>query len=473
VWGSGLPFGNGSGGRQSEEFWRPDAGHRGTESGPAARERWPLARIENRREVFGWAMFDFANSSFTTVIVTTLFAVYFKEHLTAGRDDGHFLWGLAIAVSQMLVVISAPIVGALADFSGAKKRLLFASYVICVVMTFFLGLTPPGAVVAAMALFVLANFGFSSGESLVAGFLPEIAAPENVGKVSGLGWSIGYFGGILSIILAKTLSSGLEPVDANRVVCWTTSGFFLLAGIPTFLWVRERKAREAMPAGESYVTIGFRRLGTTWRHLRDFRQLLRFLLVFLVFSSGVATVVAFSFIYAKGSFGFGDGEVVVLFVVINVAAAAGAFAFGILQDRLGSRLVLQIVLGLWTIVVATAALAKSQAVFWVAGLGVGLGIGSTQSASRALVALFSPRDRTGEFLGFWGSTQKLAAVLGTLTFGILADVIDPRTAVALTASWFLAGFAGMFLVDERKGRAEAEAADAAGGYLGDGPVSSA
>jgi MFS transporter, UMF1 family len=418
-----------------------------------------VSRIKNRREVFGWAMFDFANSSFTTVIVTTLFAIHFREHVAEGQNS---LWGVAIAVSQILVVLSAPFIGALADFSGSKKLLLFGSYVGCVAMTAALGLVPMSALVATMCLFVLANFCFSSGENLVAGFLPEISATENVGKVSGLGWALGYFGGIGSILLAGRLSADLQPADANRVVCLTTAVFFLFAGIPTFLLVRERKIRETMPPGSTYLTIGFRRVAATWRRIRDFSQLLRFLTLFLVFNTGVTTVVAFSFIYAKTEFGFTDQDMETLFVAINVAAAGGAFACGYLQDRFGSRSVLQAVLALWTTVVVIAALAGTKGAFWVAGIGVGVCIGSTQAASRALVARFSPTARAGEFLGFWGSFGKLSAVVGPLLFGVLSDAVSMRTAVAMTVIWFLLGFVGMFFIDEAKGIEEARAADEQG-----------
>jgi UMF1 family MFS transporter len=423
-----------------------------------------LKRIQNRREVFGWAMFDFANSSFTTVIVTTLFPIYFVEHLAAGRGDASFLWSLAIAISQALVVLSAPLLGALADFTGAKKRLLLVTYLGCVGMTAVLGLTT--GVVAAMAVFVFANFFFSTGENVVAGFLPEIAAPEDIGKVSGFGWALGYIGGIGSLFLANHLSrSAGTGAGANLVVCLVTAVFFLLAGTATFRWVRERKSREELPPGETLLTIGFRRVSTTWRHVRDFRQLLRFLVVFLVYSAGITTVVAFCSIYARQGFGFTQEEVVGLFLAVSLASTIGALVFGILQDRLGSRRVIQLTLALWTVVVLTAAITTSHTVFWIAGFGVGLCIGASQSASRALVAIFSPSVRTGEFLGFWGSFGKLPAVIGPIVFGAISDTVNPRTAVAVTSVWFAAGFLGMFLVDEKQGRAEARAADEADGYV--------
>ena len=409
-----------------------------------------MSRIRNRREVFGWAMFDFANSSFTTTIVTVYFSLYFKKSVAAGSSAA---WGWTNGISLMIVVLAAPILGALSDFSGAKKRFLTVTWLGCVAGTAMLALVEPGDLLLGAGLFIIANACFSAGENFIAAFLPEIAAPENVGRVSGYGWSIGYFGGIGSVALCAAFSAGLGPVEANRVVCLVTAAFFLVAGVPTMLWLRERGIRRPKPPGESYLGIGFRRVAQTWRHVRRYRQLFRFLCVFLVFNCGVLTVVAFSVIFAEEALGFSkETEIPTLFIVINVAAAIGALGFGYLQDRIGSRRVIQATLVIWIVAVLGAAEAPSKSAFWVAGILVGVAIGSTQSASRALVGLFSPESRSGEFLGFWGSFGKLSGVIAIPLFGVISDAFDPRTAVRVCAIWFVLGFLGMFLIDEQEGR---------------------
>jgi UMF1 family MFS transporter len=421
-----------------------------------------------RREILAWAMFDFANSSYTTVVVTFVFSAVFAQIIAAG-PAADLWWGRATMISNGIVFLLSPLVGAIADESGRKKAFLFASYLVCIAGTAALWVIEPGEVALAIALFVVSNIAFSFGENFAGAFLPEISTPSTVGRISGFGWGLGYFGGLASLACVYPLvaAGGIELANfSNLRLAWpVTALFFLVAGLPTFLVLRERAPRRSEPFSY-YVRNGFGRVAQTFRLARQFRELMRFLAVFLVYNTGVTAVIAFSGIYAVRTFGFTTGELFLLGVGLQIPAALGAFVFGLLQDRVGARRSLQVVLVIWMLVTAFAAAAPTKTGFWIAAMGAGLGIGSVQAASRALVGLFSPVDKSGEFFGLWGLAGKASYAVGPALFGLVSTLAgSQRTAVWVNGIFFVAGLAGLFLIDERRGRAAAEAwSPGAGAY---------
>jgi UMF1 family MFS transporter len=372
-------------------------------------------------------------------------------------------------ISNGIVFLLSPLVGAIADESGRKKSFLFASYLACIAGTAAMWVIEPGQVALAIALFVVSNIAFSFGENFAGAFLPEISTAANVGRISGFGWGLGYFGGLLSLACVYPLvaAGGIELANfANLRLAWpVTALFFLVAGLPTFLILRERAPRRSEPFS-FYVRNGFGRVAQTFRLAKGFRELIRFLAVFLVYNTGVTAVIAFSGIYAVRTFGFSTGELFLLGVGLQIPAALGAFLFGLLQDRIGARRSLQAALVIWMVVTAFAAAAPTKTGFWIAAMGAGLGIGSVQAASRALVGLFSPVDKSGEFFGLWGLAGKASYAVGPALFGWVSTVSgSQRTAVWVNGIFFVAGLAGLFLIDERRGRAAAEAwSPGAGAY---------
>ena len=405
-------------------------------------------------------MFDFANSSYTTVIVTVAFSVYFTT-LVAPGGRGDWLWGMGLMISNLIVLAAAPVAGALADGSGRKKHFLAATWLLCVAGTALLWFAVPGAVALALTLFVVSNVAFAMGETLVGGFLPEISTPENVGRISGLGWGLGYFGGLACLILIRPLMAGdfvSENLASLRLIWPLTAAFFLLAGIPTFVFLRERAPRVRHRSLADFAAEGFRRLRATGRSIRSFSELVKFLCVFFVYSCGLMTVISFAGIYSRKTLAFTAGELVVLFLVLQIFSAAGAFGGGPLQDKLGSRRTLQWVLVLWILVCLGAAATTTKTGFWFVAMGAGLGIGSLSAASRGLVGLFSPQDKSGEFFGFWGLALRGAFALGPFLFGSMSLWTgSQRAAVLITTAFFVAGWIGLLYVDEERGRAAAEA----------------
>lgn len=404
-------------------------------------------------------MFDFANSAYTTVIVTVAFSIYFTK-LVAPGDNADWLWGTGVLVSNLIVLVVAPVLGAIGDGSGRKKPLLAGTWILCVVGTAALYFVLPGAVVFGLALFVVSDVAFAFGETLAAAFLPELSTPENIGRVSGFGWGLGYLGGLGSLLLIKPLLEGgfTESNLPNLRAVWlVTAAFFFFGAMPTFLILRERATRRAEASLLAYARAGFERLKATWRSLAHFSELARFLCAFFIFTCGLSAVIAFSAIYAERTMGFSAADLIVLFIVLQVAAALGAVLFGWLQDLAGPKRMLEISLLLWIMVSIGAYLCQTKAQFWFIAMAAGLGIGSLQSASRALVGLFSPLEKSGEFFGFWGLSMRAAYVVGPFVFGAVSSLTgSQRIAILINGVFFLVGLPVLFAVDVSRGRAAAK-----------------
>lgn len=417
--------------------------------------------LKNKREIVSWCFFDFANSSFTTIIITIVFAVYFRNIIAGGARHADSLWALGNTISQVLVLLSAPLVGAIADFSASKKKFLLASYLLCVVFTALLTFTSPGDIWFALVVFIIANFGFSSGENLIASFLPEIARPEDMGKISGFGWALGYIGGLISLLVCFPLLKGgfgIENAQSLKMTNLVTALFFLVAGIPTFLWVHERKKASSLPPGMNYFGAGLARIRDTFSHIRRFRELFKFLILFGVYNCGVTTVVVFAAIYAVETIKLTPDEFLIFFLITQISASIGAFLFGLLQDKIGAKNTIYITLLIWLGVVAGAYYSTDRTVFFIVGNLAGLGLGSSQSAARALVGLFSPAEKSAEFFGFWGLFWKLSTAIGPLVFGVLSSATgNQRLAILATGTFFLLGIIGLVWIDETRGREAAVA----------------
>ena len=429
-----------------------------------------------RREIFGWAMFDFANQAYTLLIITVVFGELFTTVIVGERNDGYrlanFLWSLALAISYLMVVISAPLCGAVMDYRAEKKRFLLFSYLATVATTAMLYFVEPGYVVLGLLLIVLSNYAYSMGESFIAAFLPELGPPDALGKISGFGWALGYIGGLVAagftlIVLGEATADNFERI---RWVGPFAAGFFLVAAIPTFLWLKERGVPK--PHGVSYRQIAQQRIVGTFKELRTFKDLSIFLVSLLFSMAGVYIIIAFAFIYGAQVIGWDESVRNIMFIIVQVTAAAGAIGFGFLQDKLGAKHTYQMTLALWVAAIVaiwatpevTAWLNRqlgwqwqAQHVFLIVGCLAGLSLGSSQSASRALVGVFSPLEKSAEFFGFWGLANKLAGVLGTVMLGILQTLIGLQASILLCVGLFMAAMLICLGVNERRGRQAAVA----------------
>jgi MFS transporter, UMF1 family len=414
-----------------------------------------------RKEILAWAAYDIANATYGTIVATAVYNAYFVNEIarSVGQGTATVLLTVVICISSMLVVVTAPIVGTICDAKAAKKLMLFLSTGACVAATALLALVRPGHIWLAMALFIFANFAFGTGEDLIAAFLPELASKDDMGRISALGWGAGYVGGLFALgacfwYMSWAKVHGLGVTDYVPYVMFGVALLYALLSLPTFMILRERAKPEPMKPGHGYIEAGFRRRKETWTHTRHYRDLFAFLLALLVYSCGTTTVVHLAAVYAQAVAHFTAADSVAMILVVNVTAATGAFFFGFIQDKLGSVKTLAITLLIWTVAILFAACSTTKPQIWIAANLVGIAMGSTGSAGRALVGQFAPVGRSAEFLGLWGVAVKLATALGAISFGFVTVLTHNNLRVALfsTIGFFIVGIFLLRSVNEERGR---------------------
>jgi MFS transporter, UMF1 family len=417
-----------------------------------------------RREVFAWAMYDFANSGYTTVVLTAVFAAYFVGVVAGGAPWATFAWTSALSLSHAIVMLTMPAIGAWADQHAAKKRLLWLSTAGCVVATAALALIGPGAVVLAMVLIVLSNVCFAWGESLIAAFLPELAKPRAMGRVSGWGWSLGYVGGMLALGLCLgyvlwAQAQGQRAAQFVPVTMLITAVVFAVAASVTLGMLKERAKPQPGALARSGLGASLRQLKTTFREARDYVDFMWLLGCAVAYQGGVAVAIALAAIYAEQVIGFVQQETMVLIFVLNIAAMVGAFLFGYAQDRMGHKLTLGITLVGWMLTCVMAALTTTKGGFWYAAALAGFCMGSSQSSGRAMAGLFAPPQRSAEFFGLWAFATRLASIIGPLSYGAITWATDgnQRLAIGATAGLFLVGLLLLLPVNMKRGQAKAQA----------------
>lgn len=427
----------------------------------AASLLWPGVRP---RELWAWAMFDFANSGYTTVVITALFNAYFVAVVAGNAHWATFAWTAALSISYLLVVLSAPILGAAVDLRGKKKRMLAVMALGCIASTAMLYFAQPSTLVLTVACVIASNFFFGHGENLIAAFLPEIARTRALGRVSGWGWGVGYLGGMLTLGLCLAFVSwaqaqGMPATEFVPVTMLITAGMFALASLPTFLLLRERAA--PVVAAGPLVSAAWRRVWLTLHRARHFPDISRFLLCSLFYQAGIQAVVTLAAVYATQAMGFSTAETLLLILVVNLTAIVGAVLFGHWQDRIGHVPAIALTLAGWIAMVLLAWAAQGPALFWLAANIAGLCMGASQSAGRAMVGMLTPPSHRGEFFGLWGLSVKLASILGPLTYGIAtwASAGDHRRALLVTGSYFIIGLLLLIGIDTRRGHRAALRAD--------------
>jgi UMF1 family MFS transporter len=412
-----------------------------------------LAPEVKLREVWAWSMYDFANSAYTTVVITAVFSAYFVAGVAGNAPWATFAWTAALSVSYAAILITGPLIGAWADAHAAKKPLLFATTLGCVLFTVALYFAQPGAVALALVFLIFSNYFFGAGENLIAAFLPELADSRAMGRVSGWGWSFGYLGGLAALgiclfYISNTQQSASRFVPVSMLI---TAAFFALAAVPTFLFLRER----AVP--QPRMENPWVRVKETLQHAQQYQDLRRFLLCLLFYQAGITAVVSLAAIYAEQAMKFTTQQTITLILLVNITAAVGAFGFGYLQDAVGHVRAVAITLVGWIVMVMIAGLSQSHFSFWVAANLAGLCMGSSQAAGRALVGYLAPPARLAEFFGLWGLAVKAASIFGPLTYGAVTLVFagNHRLGIFVTGLYFVIGLLLLRRIDVERGRAAA------------------
>ena len=412
-----------------------------------------------RREILGWCMYDVADSAFTTVIVTALYAPYFSKIVVRNPQQADFLWGLAASISEVIVAILAPILGAIADFSGSRKKFLGVCALTIVAFTASLWFVGPGMTAWGLGLYIIANIGFAGGGVFIDSFLPGISNESNAGRISGYKWAMGYTSGLVATFLCLGLSKNIvenptpEQLSQARLIPLVVAGYYAITVIPTFVFLRDRSVKQSLPPGETYLTVGFRQLKNTLRHIRRYSELFKLLIAFLVYNDGIVTVIYFAALYASTTIGFTTEEIAVMFIAMNVVAAAGAFGFGYVADWIGQKRTIFISLTIWIAAVVLAYFSYSKASFYGVAALAGIGLGSCQSVSRSLLALFTPKENAAEFFGFLGIAGKALAFLGPIIFGTISKQTgSQRPAILSIGIFFIVGMILLSFVNEKRGK---------------------
>jgi MFS transporter, UMF1 family len=416
-------------------------------------------KTENRT-IFAWSLYDFANSSFATIVLTFVYSTYFTKEIAENAIVGSSQWSRAVTISAVIVALSSPILGAIADRRGLRKRFLLASAATCVAATVALYFPVAGQVIPALTIFVIANAANELGNVFYNAFLPGISTKENIGRISGWAWGLGYVGGILCTVVAMiTLVSTDEPWfgftkeagENIRATNLLVAVWFSIFAIPLFLYVKE-----SIPKQSEASIHPYRMLIASLRDIRQHPQIARFLIARLLYNDGLVAIFSFGGIYAAGTFGFSFEEIMIFGIAMNVAAGTGAFIMGSIDDRIGGKLTIYITLVAFLIGTIGAVVAQSKLFFWIAGITISTFAGPNQSASRSLMGRFVPKDKVNEFYGFFSFSGKVTAFLGPLMIGELTRIYgSQRAGVASIILLFLVGGILLTRVDESRGISEA------------------
>ncbi|MDT8342119.1 MAG: MFS transporter [Longimicrobiales bacterium] len=416
----------------------------------------------DRRAVWGWALYDFANSAYTTLIVTFIYAVYFTQQIAPDGVTGTALWSRGVTITAVVVALASPALGALADRGGMRRGLLMSATAVTVVSVSLLALPGPGQVHLALAIFVLSNVAYELCGVFYNSYLPEVAPPSHIGRISGYGWALGYLGGLLAMAVAlfvfiqpETAPFGLDKGTGEHVRATTVlvGVWFAVLSLPMFLWVKEPRTVVRPPLG-TLVTDAFHRLGTTFREIRRYGEIFKLLVARMIYNDGLVTIFAFGPIFAAEVHDFTLTEVMYWGLALNVTAGAGAFLMGFLDDRVGGKRTLYVTLaglligGLWAVT------ADSKTSLYLAGLWVGIFVGPNQAASRSLLGRFVPRAKETEFYGFFAFSGKAMAFMGPLLLGVVTELTGSvRAGMSTILVFFLIGGLLLLPLDERRGLA--------------------
>ena len=434
----------------------------------------PMVSAKNdRRTIFGWCMYDWANSAFATTVIAALLPAYFAGEIVGphgvmiGRTvySATTLWGVTVGLAALVIFLIAPVLGAIADFSAAKKRFLLIFAYGGALFTILLYFCRSGDVFKTLFIFFMAQIGFVAGNVFYDAFLPQIAGEDKIDWVSGKGFAFGYLGGGIQFALALGLVAGhawlgISQSMAARIgiamagLWW--AGFTLF----TVKYLKEAPGTGTLPEDfpdnpgmSAYVAVGFSRLLKTARKVSRFRHLLLFLVAFMLYNDGIQTVIIMATIYGKEELNLTTTTLMVTLLIIQAIAIFGALAFSRLAGRIGAKPAVMVTLVLWSGIVVYAYFIQSAAEYFMLGIVVGIVLGGSQALSRSLYGSMIPEGASAEFYGFYSVFSKFSAIWGPILFaGIRQATGSSRLSIVSLIVFFIAGLILLFFVDEKKAR---------------------
>jgi UMF1 family MFS transporter len=428
------------------------------------------APVSTRRERWAWYLYDFGNSAYAAVVLLAIYSAFFKGEVVGGAQ-GTRLWGIALFIAMFVVAVISPVLGAIADFSGSKKRFLFFFTVMACLFTAGLFFATKGQVLIGMLFFILAEIGYRSAQVFYNALLPEIAAPHEIGRISGNGWAIGSLGGIVCLLIVL-VPIVLTDSDALviRLSLVFTAVYFIVAALPLFRWLQERAQPKPLPAGKNHLTIAFDQLRRTFKAVRSFREFVRFIVAFLVYNDGILMIMDYAAIIGAVLFGMKQQEMIIFMIIVQVASVAGAYLFGLIADDFGVKRSLVISLVVTIAPVVWLYFSYSKVTFYIIGAVVGFSLTGVQSLSRTLAGMFAPPGQSAEFFGFFAVAGRTSSFIGPPIFGLLAawasesyartrglapaaaEDAGHRVALFSIVAFLVAGLLLLLWVNEKKGR---------------------
>lgn len=388
--------------------------------------------MKEKSRIFIWSLFDFANTSFSIVVVTFVYAVYFKKTVAQNLPIGDLYWSISTSLAMIITAVISPVLGAIADYSTGKKRFLVFFTLLCVFATSLLYFVKEGMIFWGIFLFVLSNIGFEAGLVFYDAFLPEITQPKNFGRVSGYGFAMGYLGSLATLLIIYQLVEN----ELLRETFPITSIFFLIFSLPLFLFLKEN--RSVKQKSNSYLSIGLNRVWSTLTHLKYYKNLMLFLLAYFFYIEGVNTVIFFSGNYASTTLGFSSSELIIFFLTVQTTAIIGSIVLGIVADSIGQKKTIIFTLVLWIVTVILAYFVSGKIEFYIVGLLAGTAMGSSQSTSRSLMSKLTPLEKKTEFFGFYSFFGKSSAVVGPMVFGLVSYLANSQRLAIISIGFFFA-----------------------------------
>ena len=438
-----------------------------------------LATASTRRERWAWYLYDFGNSAYASVVLLAVYSAYFKDQVVGGAE-GTRMWGLALGIAMLVTALISPILGAIADFAASKKRFLLVFTVMACLFTAGLFFAKPGALVIGMSLFILAEIGYRAAQVFYNGLLPEIAAPDEMGRISGYGWAIGTAGGVVCLLLILPLIVLVGGTFVVRLSLVITALFFAVAAVPLFLWLRERAEPQDLPPGENYLTVALKQLWKTIRTAGQFWEFVKFMIAFLVYNDGIIMALDFAAIIGAVLFGMSQEQLIIFMIIVQVTNVAGAYVFGILVDRIGAKRSLVLSILMMIGVVVWLYFNQTLSGYFVVGAVAGVAMAGAQSVSRTMVAIFAPPGQSAEFYGFFAVVGRTSSFIGPIVYGllaaeaalwyqsqgqdsVLAEQSGQRVAILSILVFLVLGLVLLAFVDEKKARKAAMQAQASVG----------
>jgi UMF1 family MFS transporter len=394
-----------------------------------------------RRTIAAWTLYDFANSAFAAIVLSTVYPAYYAGVVVGNADGrGDFWWGTAVSTAMIIGALTSPALGGIADHAGARKPFFVTFSVVCIITTTLMATVGPGAATWGWLLGVIGIVTYEAAIVYYNAYLPAIAPPDKLGRVSAAGFAVGYAGSLVAFVVAY-------PFAAARVYagCFVSAAvLFAVCALPSFVVLPGDRGHRA-PLAEA-ARRGIRQVRDTLREIvagADRRQMRRFLGAYLVYEDGVNTVITFAGVFAARTLGFTFTEIILLFMIVQLAALVGSAAWAVPTDRRGPRFVVRVTLVQWTIVTVAAFFVHEKWQFWIVALLAGTGLGAIQAASRTFMATLIPRGREAEFFGFYSLVGKTGAVFGPLVFGGVSWLLagNQRAAIVAVGAFFVLGFA--------------------------------